>query len=137
MKNATPLPLKFTQKPVEVAQPSLSLHKENAPNYVGIGVIIGFIVALGIVGGMYYKMKLDSTANLAKSNPAKIIPQPTAQEVIIITPEPITAKVKVTPAVVQSPEDLVVQQGVLDDTDFSSISADLDKNLADAASFSQ
>ena len=137
MNNATPLPLKFTQKPVMPAKPTPSLQKENTPNYVGVGVIIGFIVALGIVGGLYYKMKLDSTANLAKSNPAKIIPQPTLPEVIIITPEPTTPKVKATPAVVQSPKDLVTQQNVLDNTDFTSISSELDKNLADAAGFAQ
>ncbi len=129
MFNATPLPPRIIETVPTSGMPAMqTLHKSNEPNYMGVGVIAGFIVALAILGGIYYKMKLDLTTLEQK----KVVTLQTPTGIPVPTRE-VTPTV--TPIVIQSQEDLTTQQNAMDSTDFSSMSGELDKNSSDSADF--
>ena len=132
MDNATPLPLRITTIPEE-APLSIQIQKEdNSPNYIGMGVGIGLIVSLAVVGGIYYKIRLDA---LNAVNKRVVAVQPKQTEPLPTVVPTVILQSTVSPVIVNTKEDLSMQQSALDTIDMSTISAELDKNVTDASSF--
>ena len=135
MENATPLPLRITTIPEEVPLSTQIQREESSPNYVGMGVGIGLIVSLAVVGGIYYKIRLDTLSAANKQNiTSSIKPQAKQAEAPPAIPTSILQP-KISPIKVSTSADLTAQQSTLDTIDMSTISAELDKNVVDASSF--
>lgn len=133
--NSTPLPTPLMTPITLPGTPQPP--QKSSPNYTVMGLIVGVIIALAIIGGIYYKNLLESITpqnylKQGKAAPTPVIQQKTTAEGPTITPEP-----SVTPVTVTSPADLTTQQNALDNTDMSSISSGLDQNAKDAAPFAQ
>lgn len=113
-----------TQPLIQTLQP-----EEGSPNMTFIGIAIGAMMALTIVGLMYYKSKLEK---MNTATPAKKIVSPVAQSA---TPVPFELKGTPTPVPISSTQDLSTQQTVLDGLDMSSIAKDLEATTTESAQF--
>jgi hypothetical protein len=133
---------------------SVPQEKSPEPNYVVNGVIIGIIVAFGVIGFLYYKnfynkpIALNSAGQGAAAYEFQIpffnrIGSKTTTEVPTKAPtaEPTqatpTVKPTVVPIKVNTKQDLINQQKALDITDMTSVLSDLEKNSKESLQFSQ
>jgi len=127
------------QQPLPPTPAQEQPQQEDAPNYTWLGVLIALIVALALVGGVYFKMRSDILTAQSKQNVVPTaMPTPTSLPLSFFV-EPTSAIVKpaLSPVVVQSKQDVLSQDAALDSIDLSSVSAELDKNILDATDFAQ
>jgi len=125
-QNFTPLPVQNMQQ------------HEGSVNYIWLGTIIGFIIAVIAAGGVYYKIRLNLlSAQTKQTTTLTQIASTSPNQNILIEPTVFVSKPIASPTVMQSKEDIVSQNLALDLMDLSSLSAELDKNTQDAVDFTQ
>lgn len=115
--------------------------KEATTPYVFEGLIIGVVLAVTIIGGMFYKSQLSAKMALeskiakqvadqkAKEQQAELVVQQTSQT------GQTTVLPTVAPVVVTTEKDLATQQTALDNLDLSEVMNGLNQNMVDYSDF--
>lgn len=126
----------------EIQQPVMSQsdQKTITTPYVTEGLVVGIILALFVIGGMYYKSKLQIqnknkslqlvTDLKEKDQQAQDVLKQTAKVTVQPTEQP-----KMTPVTIKNQQDLSTQQALLDSSDMTSITKGLEDNSADSSQF--
>lgn len=130
----------------EVAPLGENKKEESAP-YILEGLVVGVIIAVAIIGGLYYKSKISSVLKLQTGvqiqNQTKATLQtgelsPTQQQILQPTQQTVNSiqTTTVTPILVKTKQDLTTQQtALLDNTEMTSITKGLEENTADSSQF--
>lgn len=111
--------------------------KEVTAPYVVEGVVIGVVIALFIIAGIYYKStqakKLTNSSQTAVQTAEEKAQQKELQ--MAIDKAKATPFPTVTPVTVTSQKDLTTQQSALDSTDLNDLSKGLEMNASDSSEF--
>lgn len=116
--------------------------KEATTPYVVEGLVVGVVIALVIIGGMYFKAKLSSKIQLQNQTAQQVaekkkqqdLAQQASQQSEKVTPTPSPAPT-VTPVSITTKQDLTTQQTALDNSDMTDITKGLEENEADSSQF--
>lgn len=116
--------------------------KEGTAPYVAEGLVVGVILAFMVIGGMYYKSRLqiqiqNKNQTVQQGADLKVKDQQiqdALKQIAKVTVQP-TVQPTVTPIIVKTKQDLTTQQTVLDSTDMTSITKGLEDNIADSSQF--
>ena len=112
--------------------------KEVTTPYIVEGLVVGIVLAVAIIGGLYYKSQLSASINRQNAQSKQLAEEKKQQQQlrqILEKREGITPIPTATPITIRTKEELDTQETVLEDMDMSDITKSLEETASDSSEF--